>query len=153
MKPIKKNLKILGVSLALLTANNIVSYAVDPGSVEAINSASKQCRNIIGIEISTATKDQRVAVGCDEEKGVLVSAVIPKHPAELAGLRVGDIIIKIDETPVTDVSEALMAMDGLDAGRKYPFEVCRAQGHGKHEKFTLYVLIEKVQERKIGKIS
>jgi S1-C subfamily serine protease len=152
MKPIKKKLKILGISLVFLTTNGIVSYAVDPGSVEAINSASKQCRNIIGIEISTATEDQRIAVGCDE-KGVLVSAVIPKHPAEFAGLRVGDIIITIDGAPVTDVSEALMAMNGLDAGRKYPFEVCRPGILGKHQKLTLYVLIEKVQEKKIGKIS
>jgi S1-C subfamily serine protease len=120
--------------------------------MEAINSASQECRNIIGIEISTATNEQRASIGCKEE-GVLVSAIIPGHPAELGGLKAGDIIIKIDGTPTTDVSEALTAMNGLDAGRKYPFEVYRTDAKGKHQKFTLYVLIEKVQERNIGKIS
>ncbi|MCE3230279.1 MAG: 2-alkenal reductase [Alphaproteobacteria bacterium] len=124
-----------------------VSYATSPGNMEAINSASPDRRNIIGVEMSTATDEQRAAAGC-AEKGVFISAVIPKHPAHTAGLEPGDIITKINEFPVGELSDALEAMDGLKGGVKYPFEICR-----KSQKLTIPVLIEKVQERAIGKIS
>ena len=122
MKTMTKISKALCVSLVLGAASCTASFATDPGSMEAINSASEDRRNIIGIEMSTATDVQRAAVGC-MEKGVFVSAVIPKHPADVAGIKPNDIIININGNPVEDLSEALMAMNGLDAGRSYPFMV------------------------------
>ncbi len=151
MKQVIKISGILCTSVILAGGLNTISYA-DAGSMEAINSASDSHRNIIGMEISTATPAQRSAVGCDKE-GVLVSAVIPKHPAAVAGLKAGDIITKIDGNPVIDLSSALMAMNGLDAGRNYPFEIYRKNEDGIPQKLTIRVLVEKVQERAIGKIS
>lgn len=151
MKLIKEILKTLAVSLALISSTFPLSYAVDAGNRAAIDSASPQGRNIVGIEISTATIPQRMGVGCNEE-GVFVSAVIPKHPAAIAGLKVGDVITKINENPVKDHSEALEVMDGLDAGQSYLFEVYRVE-NGKPQILTINVLIEKVPEKAIGKIS
>lgn len=152
MKRVPKISKIMYVSLVLIAVSDTVSFATDPGSMEAINSASEDRRNIIGIEISTATDAQRVAVGC-KEKGVFVSAVIPKHPADVAGFKPNDVIIEINRNSVTDLSEALTAMNDLDAGRSYPFLVCRINEKGIPQKLVINVLIEKVQERAIGKIS
>jgi S1-C subfamily serine protease len=152
MKLVYKITKTLCVSLAFVGANSAVSFATDPGSMEAINSASDERRNIIGIEISTATDAQLLAAGC-KEKGVLVSAVIPKHPAAIAGLKAGDVITHIDGNPVTETSQALERMNDLDAGRSYPFVICRAKANGISEKLVVNVLIEKVQEKVIGKIS
>ncbi len=152
MKTITKISKALCVSLALVVASYTASFATDPGSMEAINSASEDRRNIIGIEMSTATDVQRAAAGC-MEKGVFVSAVIPKHPADVAGIKPNDIIININGNPVEDLSEALMAMNGLDAGRSYPFMVWRKSVAGVPQKLVINVLIEKVQEKAIGKIS
>lgn len=152
MKPITKISKALYVSLALVALSNTVSFATDPGSMEAINSASEDRRNIIGIEMSTATAPQMAAAGC-KEKGVFVSAVIPKHPADVAGLKPNDIIININGNPVEDLSEALTAMNDLDAGRAYPFVICRMDAKGPPQKLVLNILVEKVQEKAIGKIS
>ena len=152
MKTMFKISKVLYIPLALIAVGSIVSFATDPGSMEAINSASEERRNIIGIEMSTATAPQMAAAGC-KEKGVFVSAVIPKHPADVAGLKPNDIIININGNPVEDLSEALMAMNGLDAGRTYPFIICRMDANGIPQKLVLNVLIEKVQEKAIGKIS
>jgi C-terminal processing protease CtpA/Prc len=151
MKKFKNISKTLYLSLVLTSLFQAYSFAGSPGSVEAIDSASADRRNIIGIEISTATDEQKAMTGCTEG-GVYVSAVIPKHPADIAGLKVGDIIREIDSTPVKDMSEALMAMDGLDAGRKYPFKVCRKTQEGTVT-LEIFILIEQVQERAIGKIS
>lgn len=152
MKVIYKIPKALCVSLVLGAVSHTISFATDPGSMEAINSASTDRRNIIGIEISTATDAQRMAVNC-KEKGVLVSAVIDKHPAAVAGLKAGDIITHINNNPVTDTSEALTAMNDLDAGRSYPFIIFRLNEKGVTQKLVINILVEKVQEKVIGKIS
>lgn|GEM_PF-1741955 len=152
MKTINKISTTLCISLALAVAYNMISFAADPGNMEAINSASEDLRNIVGIEISTATDAQRAAVGC-KEKGVFISAVIPKHPAAVAGLKAGDIIVQIGDNAVADHSEALTIINGLDAGRNYPFVIYRKDDRGIQQKLAINVLVEKVQEKAIGKIS
>lgn len=142
---------VIGACLVIIGSLSPFSYATDPGNMEAINSASSDRRNIIGIEISTATQPQRVAAGCAEE-GIFISAVIPGHPAATAGLKAGDIMTKINGTSVTTHSEALEIMNALEAGQRYPVEVCRIE-NGQAQKLTLNVLVEKVQEKAIGKIS
>ena len=142
--------RVLCVSLALSGIYNTITYA-SPGNLEAINSASDDLRNIVGIEISTATPAQKAAVNCEE--GAFVSAVIPKHPAAASGLKAGDIITKIDGKAVQDHSEALTVMNGLDAGRRYSFDVCRVDAGGNPQKLTISILVEKVTENVIGKIS
>ncbi|MDF3034482.1 MAG: hypothetical protein K0R76_1436 [Alphaproteobacteria bacterium] len=122
----------------------------DPGSLEAINSASKDRRNIVGIQISTADDIQKARTGCKE--GVYVNAVIPHHPADIAGLKEGDIITEIGSTRVRNISEGLMAINSLEAGIKHPFKVCRKTTEGVAT-LQKNVLIEKVQERAIAKIS
>jgi C-terminal processing protease CtpA/Prc len=151
MKTLNKISKVVVLALSFTGIASIPSYA-DVGNAEAVNSASDDLRNIIGVEISTATDVQKAAVGC-AEGGVYISAVIPKQPAETAGLRPGDVIVKIDGNPVKEHWEALTAMADLDAGREYPFEVCRRDARGIPHRDVFKVLVKKVQEKAIGKIS
>lgn len=150
MKSIYNMSKALCVTLAVSGVASIPSYA-EPGQMEAINSASSERRNIIGIEISNLTPEQRQVLAYEGD-GVYVSAVIPKHPADVAGIKMGDIITKIGDFTVEDMSSALENMDGLEAGQKSPFDIVRMV-KGKAQKQTVWVLVEKVQERAIGKIS
>jgi S1-C subfamily serine protease len=151
MKMIKNISKDICMTLFLTASVHVLCFATDPGSLEAINSASPDRRNIIGIEISTATDEQKKAMGCTEG-GVYVSAVIAGHPASNAGLKYGDIISEVHSTPVKEISEFLMALNDLEAGRKYPFKVCR-KTQKRIEILEINILIEKVQEKVIGKIS
>jgi S1-C subfamily serine protease len=133
--------------------------APHPGSLEAATSPSAYYRNIVGIEISNMMDTQRVATKY-AGPGVYVSAVIPNHPAYLAGLKAGDIITSINSIPVSNISEALSVMSELEAGRRYPFRICRIRTKAGEKSFgletvifTVYVLIEKIQERAIGRVS
>ena len=130
---------------ALLTT---VVYA-GPGNTQAMISGSEAYRNIIGFEMAETTPTQNIITDCE---GVYVSAVIAGHPASVAGLKVGDIITKINNFGVANKPDALELMDGLEAGLSYPFEICRVQ-NGQVQRLTLSILVEKVQEKAIGKIS
>jgi C-terminal processing protease CtpA/Prc len=155
MKKFKNIPKLLLLSLFLIGLFQNCSLASTPGTVAAIASASTDRRNIIGIEMITATDEQKAAAGC-KEGGIYVSAVIPQHPADIAGLKVGDIITEvITETgpvPIKEMSDAFMALDGLEAGRRYPFKVCRQTPAGPAT-LKIDILVEQVQERSIGKIN
>ena len=146
-----KKLKILSAALVLMSINFIPAHASSAGTMEAINSATSERRNIIGAELSNLTPAQKTALSFGGE-GVYVSAVIPTHPAAVAGILTGDIITKIGDWEVTDLSSALENMDALEAGQKHLFQVHRLV-NGKPETLTINVLVEKVQERAIGKIS
>lgn len=151
MKHINQTSKALCFTLALVGTATYLASCSDTAYVEAVSSASQDRRNLIGIEITTASPVQKADVGC-RGNGVYVNAVIPNHPAHIAGLKPHDIITKIDDNPVEDMSNAIILMNGLEAGRRYPFEVCRRDKDG-IKKLELYVLVEKVQESSIGRIS
>lgn len=157
MKISNKKISTLFVSLMSMGLFCQTPQATTPGTMEAINSASEACRKIIGIEIANLTPEKRAETGFKEE-GVYVSAVIPKHPADVAGLKIGDVITAItgqDNMKMTITSKAdfLEAMDSLKGGHSYPFEVYRGRANGPSQKLTLNVLVEKVPEKNIGKIS
>lgn len=151
MKISNNTSKDIFLILFLTASIKTLSSATDPGSLEAINSASTDRRNIIGIEISNATDELKRAMGCPEG-GIYVTAVIAGHPASNAGVKCGDIISEVNSTPVKEVPEFLMALNDLDAGRKYPFKIYR-KTQEKIEILQIDILVEKVQEKEIGKIS
>jgi C-terminal processing protease CtpA/Prc len=160
METTKKFSKVIPIIMLVISAMLCASCTTTPGRVEAINSASPNCRNIIGIELCNLTNEQRAATRYERE-GVYVCAVIPNHPAYLAGLRGGDIIKSINSIPVSNISEALTIINDLEAGRSYPFRIYRVKTkpsalmYSVFETVTLtfYILVEKVQERAIGRIS
>jgi serine protease Do len=58
---------------------------------------------IVGIEGETLTPQLAAYFGVKE--GVLVMTVMPKTPAEKAGLKAGDVIVKVAGMPVTSIRE------------------------------------------------
>jgi len=160
MKAINEFSKTALFSLSIaLSSLFLSSCATDPGSIEALNSASAQRRNIIGVELSNITHEQRTVTKYAGD-GVYVSAVIPKHPADIAGLKPGDIIVSINRIPISNTADALTVISRLEGGQKYPFRIFRIRSKsepGAFESnviiFAARILIERVQERAIGRIS
>ena len=148
---IKNISKEICLTLFLTASIQILSSAAEPGNLEALNSISTERRNSIGIEISTATGEQKAAAMEYKEGGVYITAVIVGHPASHAGLMQGDIISTIHSVPVNEASEFLMALNNLEAGRKYPFRIHRRTEKGA-KILEINILIEKVQEREMGKV-
>ncbi len=70
------------------------------------------------------------------ENGALISEVVKKSPAEKAGLKAGDVIIKIGKRDIDDTGDVSKAIHKLDPGDDVDFVVMR-DGSKKTIKVTL----------------
>jgi len=77
-----------------------------------------------------------------------VGKILPGSPAERAGLREGDDIVKVDGTPVADFP-GLVSLVQPNAGRTLEFSVERA---GEHLEIPVEVEAQREGERMIGRI-
>jgi membrane-associated protease RseP (regulator of RpoE activity) len=60
---------------------------------------------LLGVEMVETTPELRETLGGSKEAGVLVGKVLSGSAAEKAGLRVGDLILSVDGTKVSDAGE------------------------------------------------
>ena len=72
----------------------------------------------IGLTVTDVTPDLRRHYGAPPEAGVLVTRVVSDTSADLAGLRVGDIIVEVGSTTIVDATQlrsALLRWKGTEA--------------------------------------
>ncbi len=72
------------------------------------------------------SQPRRLGVGLSESaSGILVENVVPNSPAERAGLKSGDVILKIDNRPVPNINQLLQKLKTNTADR---FEISLRRG-------------------------
>jgi S1-C subfamily serine protease len=78
--------------------------------------APKAKKGYIGVMIALADKDKG---------GIVIRAVLPKSPAEKAGLEANDVLLKIDGTKPANLQAAVKVIQSLKPGKKVKFEISR----------------------------
>lgn len=83
----------------------------------------------VGLRLVDPTDEQRERFGLDESKeGALVTAVSPRSPAALVGLRPGDLITRINATSVKSADEAQDALAAADKSKDLRLLVTNRDG-------------------------
>lgn len=100
-----------------------------------------ESRNYIGVYLEELNKELSEYFGVKEGTGLLVSKVTEESPAEKAGLKVGDVIIKADGEQVEAVKELSELIQNKEKGDKIELEFLR---DGK--KRTVKIEIEEEEE-------
>ncbi|MCZ7384464.1 MAG: trypsin-like peptidase domain-containing protein [Candidatus Methanoperedens sp.] len=72
------------------------------------------------------------------EKGVMVTNVIPKSEAEKSGLRIGDILVRMDDVEINNVRDLIKVMNKRKVGDRVAMELFRGK-----EKVSLKTVLEK----------
>ncbi len=75
-------------------------------------------RGWLGVEIQDVTPELAESFGLPEASGVIISGVLPDGPADLAGLRPGDVITAVNGTRVANASTALDLIVMLPPGAR-----------------------------------
>jgi len=123
--------RVVGVNTAIFSpSGGSVGIGFDiPADVVAsisrdLISKGKVSRGFIGAQVQDVTPD--IAEGLGVAKGgALVAEVTPGGPAETAGLRPGDLVLKVDGQPIKDGSELTRQVSRFHAGDAIRLDVLR----------------------------
>lgn len=147
------NGEVIGINTAIVASGRGIGFAVP------VRAAQRMTRPLLddlssmpvwlGImadsSVAQAAQDVRRRAG---EEGVLVESVIPESPAELAGIKSGDLIMKVDSAPVTDAWFLKERVAEKRAGARVKIDLIKA---GKQEQVTV-VFSEKPSRREIEQL-
>jgi len=81
--------------------------------MEAIVSEGRVTRGWIGVEPRDLTPEIAQSIGLQVASGVLITGVLQDGPASRGGLRPGDVVTRIGETPVANTTELMSAVAAL----------------------------------------
>jgi serine protease Do len=104
--------RVVGINTFILTqggGNEGLGFAIPSGVVRRIYEQLRKHGHVhreeVGAAVQTITPTLAAGLGLPQDYGVIVSDVLPKGPADTAGLKVQDIILTLDGKPVMNVPQ------------------------------------------------
>jgi serine protease Do len=106
----------LGFAIPSNMARNVMDQLVSTGKVQ---------RGMLGVGIQPVTSDLASSLGLNEVRGVLVNSVSPNGPASKAGLKPGDVIIKLNGNDINDPNVLQDQITGTKPGTEVTLTIIR----------------------------
>jgi len=107
----------IGFAIPSNMAQNVMNQLIATGKVQ---------RGMIGVGIQTVTSDLAASLGLKQMGGVLINSVNPGGPAAKAGLKTGDVILKLNGTTISDANALRNAIAGTPPGTEVTLTVLRS---------------------------
>ena len=108
----------------------------------------KTSRGWLGVAIQQVTEELAATLGLDEAKGALVASVSKDSPAEKAGIKQGDVIIKFNGAKIDQMRELPKLVSRAGVGKRASVEVLR-DGKRRSFRLTLGRLEDAVAQNKL----
>jgi len=93
----------IGFAIPASTADYVMQQLIAFGEVR---------RGSLGVEVQELTDELREALALDRSAGVVITRLSESSALAEAGVRVGDVIIKVDQRPIDDI-QSLRNIEGL----------------------------------------
>ena len=141
---IDTNGNLLGINSAIFSQSGGslgIGFAIPVSTVksvmEDIMKNGRVIRGWIGVEPQEITPELAEIFGVKEKAGILIAGVVRDGPADRAGVRPGDILIKVNDTEVTDQTSMMNLVAQLPPDKKAKLTFLR-----KGKKLTLDVVVD-----------
>ena len=109
---------VVGMNTAIIQNANTVGFAI-PAShlvdiVKQLREDGRVSHGYLGVRMAPVPEEGKKQLNVTS--GVYLTQIEPAGPAEGAGLRAGDVILKVDGHPISDSQTLLRAVAGVRAG-------------------------------------
>jgi len=108
----------IGFAIPVSLARQVMEQIITTGSVT---------RGWLGVEVQDITPEIAESFGLSSMQGALIAGVLRGGPAERAGIRPGDVLLKVNGRPVTDSTALLGLIAALTPGQSATLEIRRRQ--------------------------
>lgn len=106
----------LGFAIPAATVTDTVDELLEDGEAE---------HAFLGVQAGPLTPEIADSLGVPVDQGVVVLGLTPGGPAEQAGVREGDVLVRVGGEDVTSVEGLVGALRGLDPGQEVDVELVR----------------------------
>ncbi len=121
--------EVIGINTAIINFAQGIGFAIPSNMakqvIEHLLAKGRVARGWLGVGIQPLTPDLAKKFGVAESEGVLVNEVFPNDPAATAGIKPGDIIIRIDGHVVDSPNKLSRLIGTLAPGATSKIEVVR----------------------------
>jgi serine protease Do len=106
----------LGFSIPINLAKGIMDQLRETGTVT---------RGWLGVQIQTVTPELAKSLNLPEAKGALIAGVFPGDPADKAGIKVGDVVVEFDGSPIETDRELVSIVGNTLVGKEVKVKALR----------------------------
>jgi serine protease Do len=121
--------EVIGINTAIINFAQGIGFAIPSNMakqvIEHLLANGRVARGWLGVGIQPLTTDLAKKFGVAESEGVLVNEVFPNDPAAAAGIKPGDIILRIDGHVVDSPNKLSRLIGTLAPGSTSKIEVVR----------------------------
>lgn len=125
--------EVIGINTAIINFAQGIGFAIPSNMakqvIDQLLAKGKVVRGWLGVGIQPLTAELAKKFGVTEGEGVLVNEVFEKDPAAAAGIKPGDIIVKIDGAVVDSPNKLSRLIGTLPPGATSKIEVVRDLKH------------------------
>lgn len=143
--------RLIGLNTAIYskTGGSLgIGFAIPASAVQLVMSQIEEHGHVkrgwLGIEPQDMTSDLARAFGLNKSTGVIIAGLLRDGPAAKAGLKVGDIVLSMDDQKVDDTTKLMARIAAKAPGEKIKLEVYR---NGKTQVFIVSAGQRPVQPR------
>jgi serine protease Do len=143
--------KVIGINNRLISpvgANIGVGFAIPAEEampvVESLKKGVRPERGYLGLQIRPLSEDLADAIGIAKNRGEFVDRVVPGEGADKAGLKEGDIVLKVNGREVSPDETLSYIVANIKPGTKIPLDILR---EGKPMKLTATVGTRPTEEK------
>jgi len=134
--------EVVGINTAIIASGQGIGFAIPinlaDGIIAQLKTSGEVTRGWLGVGIQDLTPELAEYYKVKDKKGVLVTHVFKGDPADKGGIKVKDIIIKVDGKLVPTARELSGTIAGIAVGKKIAILLIR---DGKEK--TVYIKVAK----------
>ncbi|MBI2296964.1 MAG: PDZ domain-containing protein, partial [Betaproteobacteria bacterium] len=108
----------IGYAIPVSIARQVMEQIIQKGSVT---------RGWIGVGVQDITKELAESFKLSRQSGVLISQVERDGPADKAGVKLGDVLLAVNDKPVADTTGMLNLIAALQPGQQAKLKLVRTQ--------------------------